>query len=79
MVLAGLHVGGGLAVGRPHVLLHKLFACLPTSALLCFGRPLPLLPQMEDILFPILDKYTSTDGQDIFEEVSTALPQLPLG
>lgn len=24
---------------------------------------------MEDILFPILDKYTSTDGQDIFEEV----------
>lgn len=31
--------------------------------------PNRLLLQMEDILFPILDKYTSTDGQDIFEEV----------
>lgn len=24
---------------------------------------------MEDVLWPILERYTSTDGQDIFEEV----------
>lgn len=24
---------------------------------------------MEDVLFPILERYASTDGQDIFEEV----------
>jgi hypothetical protein len=28
---------------------------------------------MEDILWPILDRYTSTDGQDIFEEVMQLL------
>lgn len=30
---------------------------------------LRLTVQMEDVLFPILERYTSTDGQDIFEEV----------
>lgn len=28
-----------------------------------------LYAQMEEVLFPILERYTSTDGQDIFEEV----------
>ena len=42
--------------------------CAPSQ--LTFFVPTPPGVQMEDILFPILDKYTSTDGQDIFEEVS---------
>lgn len=28
-----------------------------------------LCAQMEEVLFPILERYTSTDGQDIFEEI----------
>lgn len=28
-----------------------------------------LYPQLEDILFPLLQRYTSTEGQDIFEEI----------
>lgn len=32
-----------------------------------------LFPALEDVLFPIMEKMISTDGQDIFEEVGKAL------
>lgn len=28
-----------------------------------------LYPQLEELVFPILHRYTSTDGQDVFEEI----------
>lgn len=35
-----------------------------------------LYPQMEELLFPILERFTSSDGLDVFEEVSEATTHL---